>query len=143
MKRIKNLRTRGLGTYGIGRQASVEEAVREFLDKEVGALVVYDGEAMVGIFTKNDLVRCCSRNPAGIRDAEVGDYMKTDVFTVPVDADLDEVMKVMIDRGFRHVPVLEGSTVVGMVTAMDILLYERAHLGDQRDELLRYIHGSC
>ena len=142
VKRIKDLKTRGVGTHGIQQEASVEDAVREFLEKDISALVVYDAERMVGIFTKNDLVRCCSRHPDGIRGMKVRDHMKTDAFTTTVDADLDEVMKVMMDRGFRHVPVLEGSRVVGMVTSIDILVHQRAHLGEQSAELLRYIQGS-
>ena len=142
MKRIKDLKTRGVGTHGIQREASVEDAVREFFEKEVSALVVYDGEEMVGIFTKNDLVRCCSCHPDGTRGLKVGDHMETRVFTTTVDSDLDEVMKVMMDKGFRHVPVLEGNRVVGMVTSVDILVYQRTHLGAERDELLRYIQGS-
>ncbi len=142
MKRIKDLRTRKVGTHGIQREASVEDAVHELLDKEVGALVVYDGGKMVGIFTKNDLVTCCSCHPDGIRGLKVEDYMKTGLFTTTVDADLDDVMKVMIDNGFRHVPVLEGNRVVGMVTSIDILVHQRADLRGQRDELIRYIQGS-
>ncbi len=141
MKRIRDLKTRGVGTHGIQREASVEDAARDFLEKDVSALVVYDGEEMVGIFTKNDLVSC-SCHPDGIRSLKVSDYMETGLFTTTVDADLDDVIKVMIDKGFRHVPVLEGNRVVGMVTSIDILVYQRAHLGEQRDELLRYIQGS-
>ena len=141
MKRIKDLKTRGVGTHGIQREASVADAVREFLEKDVSALVVYDGEKMVGIFTKNDLVSCSS-HPDGIRKLKVGDHMETGVFTTTVDADLDDVMKVMLDEGFRHVPVLEDNRVIGMVTSIDILVHQRAHLGEQRDELLRYIQGS-
>jgi signal-transduction protein with cAMP-binding, CBS, and nucleotidyltransferase domain len=48
----------------------------------------------------------------------------------------------MMDRGFRHVPVLEDGRVVGMVTSIDILVHERARLGEQSAELLRYIQGS-
>ena len=141
MKRIKDLKTRGVGTHGIQREASVEDAVREFLEKDISALVVYDGEKMVGIFTKNDLVSC-SCHPDGIRGLKVGDYMETGVFTTTVDADLDDVMSIMRAEGFRHVPVLEDSRVVGMVTSIDILVHQRAHLGEQKDELLRYIQGS-
>ena len=49
MQRIKDLRTRGIGTYGIQADASVHDAVREFLDKDISALVVYDGSELVGI----------------------------------------------------------------------------------------------
>ena len=142
MKRIKDLRTRGIGTHGIQQESSVEDAVREFLVKDVSALVVYDGEKMVGIFTRNDLVRCCGDHPDGIRGLKVGDYMKTDVFTTTVDANLDDVMEIMLKKGFRQVPVLEGDKVVGMVTSIDILVHQKSHLGDERAALLRYIEGS-
>jgi CBS domain-containing protein len=142
VKRIKDLRTRGLGTHGIQQESSVEDAVREFLARDLSALVVYDGKRLVGIFTKNDLVRCVGDHPDGIRGIKVGDYMKTNLFTATVDANLDEVMEVMVEKGFRHVPVLEGDEVVGMVTSSDILIHQKSHLGGERDELVRYIQGS-
>ena len=142
MKRIKDLRTRGLGTHGIQKESSVEDAVRELLTLGVSALVVYDGEKLAGIFTKNDLVRCVADHPDGIRGFKVGDYMKTNVYTTTVDANLDKVMEVMVEKGFRHVPVLEGDAVVGMVTSSDILVHQKSHLGSERDELVRYIQGS-
>ncbi len=142
MKRIKDLRTRGLGTHGIQQESSVEDAVREFLATDASVLVVYDGKKLVGIFTKNDLVRCVGDHPDGIRGIKVGDYMQANLFTVTVDADLDEVMEVMVEKGFHHVPVLEGDEVVGMVTSSDILLQQKSHLGGERDELVRYIQGS-
>ncbi len=142
MKRIKDLRTRGIGTHGVRADASVGDAVREFLDKNVSALIVYDDHKMVGIFTKNDLVRACGASPNSVQDLKVAEYMKTDVFTTTVDANLDDVMTIMIEKGFRHVPVLEGDTVVGMVTSMDILMIQASELGYERDELMRYIRGS-
>lgn len=142
MKRIKDLRTRGLGTHGIQQESSVEDAVREFLATDVSALVVYNGKKLVSIFTKNDLVRCVGDHPDGIRGIKVSDYMKTNLFTATLDANLDDVMEVMVEKGFRHVPVLEGDEVVGMVTSIDILLHQKSHLGSERDELVRYIQGS-
>ena len=59
--------------------ASVEDAVSELLASDLGSLVVYDGKELVGIFTKNDLVRCVGDHPDGIRGIKVSDYMKTDV----------------------------------------------------------------
>lgn len=142
MERIKDLKTRGIGTYDVQADASIEDAVLEFLDKCISALIVYDGKKMVGIFTKNDLVRCCASNPDGIRGLKVADYMKTNVLTTTVDADLDEVMETMVEKGWRHMPVVEGKRVVGMVTAADILIHQKRDLGQERDELLRYIRGS-
>ena len=62
MRRVKDLlRSREATIQGIHQTASVHEAVVEFLDKKISSLVVYDGERLTGIFTKNDLVRCLSQ----------------------------------------------------------------------------------
>lgn len=144
VKRIKDLRTRAVGTHGIQRKATVEEAAHEFLDKDISALVVFDGEQLAGIFTKNDLVRCCARHPDGIRGRKVEDFMQKKVLTVPIHANLDEVIATMVEKGIRHVPVLDdGGRVVGMVTPIDILVHQKGHLSGERDELIRYIQGLC
>ena len=142
MKRIKDLRTRGVGTHRIQQGAPVEEAAGEFVAKNVSALVVYDGEKLAGIFTKNDLIGCVCGHPDGIRGLKVGDFMQANVFTTTVDANLDNVKKIMLEKGFHHVPVLDGDEVVGMVTLVDILVHQKSHLGSERDELMRYIQGS-
>jgi CBS domain-containing protein len=142
VKRIKDLRTRRLGTAGVQRESSVEDAVREFLATDLRALVVYDGKKLVGIFTRNDLVRCVGDHPDGIRSIKVSDYMKTNLFTATIDDNLDDVMEVMVEKGFHQVPVLEGDYVIGMVASSDILLHQKSHLGSERDELVRYIQGS-
>jgi CBS-domain-containing membrane protein len=74
VKRIKDLRTRAVGTQGIQQGATIEEAVHMSLDRDISALVVFDGERLSGIFTKNDLVRCCARDPQGVLDFEVEDH---------------------------------------------------------------------
>ncbi len=142
MKRIKDLKTRAVGTHGISRDASVADAVREFIAKDISALIVYDGERLAGIFTKNDLMRCCARHPGeDIRELKVADFMKKDVFTASIHSNLEEVIDVMVKKGFRHVPVLDGDRVVGMVTPIDILVHQKGHLAGEHEELVRYIQG--
>jgi len=120
----------------------VVDAVALFLDKKIGALAVYEGEQLTGIFTKNDLVRCCAGHPDGVRELQISEVMKTNLYTTVPDADLDDVMEVMVTRGFRHVPVLEGRRAVGMVTSQDILAHQNEILQVERKELLGYIQGS-
>ena len=139
MKRIKDLKTRRGGVHGISQDASIEQAVRKFLDTEVSSLVVYEGEKLVGIFTKNDLVRCCARHPDGIRDVRVAQYMKRKPHTASIHDNLDDVIEVMVAKGFRHVPVLEDGRAVGMVTPIDILEHQKGLLRGEREELVRYI----
>jgi len=142
VKRIKDLKTRCGGVHGISRGASVLESAHKFIEADVSALVVYDGEKFVGIFTKNDLVRCCGTHQEGIRGIKVEQFMKRNPYTADIHANLDDVIKVMIEKGFRHVPVLEEGRPVGMVTPIDILAYQKELLSGDRDQLMRYIHGS-
>ena len=108
----------------------------------MSALIVYDGEALVGIFTKNDLVRCCARHPEGLAGLKVADHMKRDLYTAQIDARLEDVIDRMVRGGFRHVPVLDGGRVVGMVTPIDILVHQKGALAGEHEELVRYIQGS-
>ena len=143
MRRVASLlRSRNVVIHGIEQTASVGDAVASFIEKKISALVVYEGEQLAGIFTKNDLVRCCAGHPDGVRKLQVSEAMKTDLYTTTPDADLDDVMEAMVKRGFRHVPVLDGGRTVGMVTQQDILAHQNEILGVEREELRRYIQGS-
>jgi len=128
VKRIKDLKSRAIGTLSISRDASIEDAVRELVEHDVSALVVYDGERLAGISD-------------GIGGLKVADYMKRDLYTAQVDSNLDEVVERMVEGGFRHIPVLDGDRVVGMVTPIDILVHQKGGLEGEREELVRYIQG--
>ncbi len=142
MKRITDLKTRRGGVQSVSQDASVEEAIRKFLDTDVSSLVVYDDEKLVGIFTKNDLVRCCAQHPEGIRKVKVAQYMKRNPYTASTHQNLDDVIEVMLAKGFRHVPILEHGRAVGIVTPIDILEHQKGLLRGEHEELVRYIRGS-
>ena len=143
MRRVMSLlQSRGVAIHGIRQTESVEDAVASFIDKKISALAVYDGDQLTGIFTKNDLVRCCAKHPDGVRKLRVSKVMKMNLYTTTPDADLDDVMEAMVKRGFRHVPVLDGGRAVGMVTSEDILAHQNEILQVEREELVRYIQGS-
>ena len=143
MRRVVSLmNSRDFVIHGIQQTQTVEDAVAMFLDKKISALVVNEGEQLTGIFTKNDLVRCCAEYPDGVRGLEISEVMKTGVETTTPDADLDDVMEKMEKQGFRHVPVVDGDRAVGMVTAQDILSRQNELLQVEREELRRYVQGS-
>ena len=143
MRRVASLlRTRDVGIHRIQQTQSVEDAVASFIDNQTDALAVYDGEQLAGIFTKNDLVRCCASHPEGVRTLEISEVMKTHLYTTTPDGDLDDVMEVMVTKGFRHVPVVEGGRAVGMVTSQDILTHQNEILQVEHEMLRRYVQGS-
>jgi len=142
VKRITDLKTRRGGVQSVSQDASVADAVRKFLDADVSSLVVYDDEKLVGIFTKNDLGRCCAQHPDGIRKVKVAQYMKRNPYTATTEQNLDDVIEMMVAKGFRHVPILEHGRAVGMVTPIDILEHQKGLLRGEHEELVRYIRGS-
>jgi len=143
MNRVSELiHTQGHEVHRIGKEASFTEAAREFLDKEVSALLVYDGTEVAGIFTKNDLVRsCCAQGPE-VGDRLVGSAMSTNLFSVPPDAEIEDVLAEMVRDNRHHVPVMDGGKAVGMLTPLDILLHQKDTMAFKNQELVRYITGS-
>ena len=98
------------------------DAAKVMLREGVGSLVVFsDGEA-VGILTERDLVRAVAED--GPRVAEVGDYMSRDTAFAMAEEDCLAAAERMLSMGVRHLPVLEGGKVVGMVSARDLLALE-------------------
>ncbi|MBW2373305.1 MAG: CBS domain-containing protein, partial [Deltaproteobacteria bacterium] len=72
---------------------------------------------------------------------QVADNMKRDLYTAQVASNLDVMVERMVEGGFRHIPVLDGDRVVGMVTPIDILVHQKGGLEGEREELVRYIQG--
>ena len=136
------IRTKGHQVHGIQKDTPLSGAARAFMEKQVSSFLVYDGDKLVGIFTKNDLIRCCSLHRPELGDPPVSATMTTDLFAVPSSADLEDVFKETMRRGLHHVPVIDGDKAVGMLTPIDILIHQKSAASFENQELLRYISGS-
>jgi CBS domain-containing protein len=125
--------------FAIGPDAPVLDAVREMAGKHIGALLVMDAGALVGIVSERDYARKVVLQGRSSRDTPVRDIMTTDVVTVrPVDT-TDYCMQVMTERRIRHLPVVEDDAVIGVVSIGDLV---KAVIEDQQLELAqlqRYI----
>jgi CBS domain-containing protein len=96
------------------------EAARAMRRREVGAAVVYDGGSLVGIFTERDLLRAIadSRHPDV---GQVHSYMTSDPVTLPPDHSPSQAAQIMSERRFRHIPVMDGDELVGIVSIRDLM----------------------
>lgn len=143
MKKVSDLiRHKGHQVHRIQTNTAVADTARAFLDCGVSSFLVCDGEDVVGIFTKNDLIRRSVADPDGFGQRPVAESMSTDLLTSTPEADLDDVFEEMVRRGVRHVPVLDGKLAVGMITPIDVLLYQKHVIDFENQELMRYINGS-
>jgi CBS domain-containing protein len=99
---------------------SVQLAIQRMMEEGIGAVTVCEGPRLVGIFTERDVLRLAAEGPdfAGV---SVGDVMTTRVVTVSPDVGVLAAARLMSDRRVRHLPVVEGENVLGMVGIRDVL----------------------
>jgi CBS domain-containing protein len=134
------LRQKGGLVVSVQPDQTVSELLDLLADHGVGALIVStDGNAVEGIVSERDVVRKLQRHGAELLGVPVRDIMTATVHTCPPDTDLDDLMKVMTDGRFRHVPVVEGGRLVGIVSIGDVVKNRIGELQHERDQLEAYI----
>jgi CBS domain-containing protein len=95
------------------------EVAARMVDRQVGAVLVLERDRLAGILTERDVLRAVAR---GIRDdAVVRDWMTTDPETIAPDETVEQAATLMMHGGFRHLPVVEGSEIVGILSIRDLM----------------------
>src|SRR4051812_47209564 len=115
------LRYKGTVVHGIAPEARVVTAVERMCEAHIGALLVESARIPLGIFTERDLMRrviLAQRDPA---KTQVVDVMSTDVVCIEPDVEVREAMALMTDRRCRHLPVVDGGAVIGMLSIGDLV----------------------
>lgn len=142
MKLVKHLLdSKGHDVLSIGPGDSVLDAIKLMAEKGVGALVVMDGDALAGIVTERDYARKVILKGRSSRETPVKDIMTPDVLTTSADQTVDICMNLMTDHRIRHLPVVDGDRVTGLVSIGDLV---KAKIADQKEEIERlaqYITG--
>lgn len=107
---------------------SLAEAAARMWNAQTGSLLVMEGDHLVGIVTERDLLRTVA-NGQDPRQVPLKDVMRTDVITVGPQTKLKEAAKIMTTKWIRHLPVVEGSRVVGIISQRDLagVLAEALH----------------
>jgi len=127
------------GVYAIGPEAPVIDAIRLMAEKRIGALLVLDAGAMRGILSERDYARKVVLQGRSSRETPVREIMTAEVVSVRLDDTVQQCMALVTERRIRHLPVLEGGHVVGVVSIGDLV---KAVIEDQQvelDQLQRYI----
>ena len=119
---------------------SIPEIAQVLKSKKIGAAVVIDdADNVIGIISERDLVHGLARHGARLLDMQVGDLMTRDVVTCRTDLDIDGVMKEMTDSRIRHLPVVEGGRLAGIISIGDVVKHRLDELEDEANQLKRYI----
>lgn len=115
---------------------SVMQALSVMTEKNVGALVVMDGETLAGIFSERDFARKQILYGNASATSTVSQLMTAQVITAKPSNTLDECMAIMTERRFRHMPVVDGNKVIGVISATD-LIRESISAQDLAAEMMR------
>jgi CBS domain-containing protein len=106
--------------FMIERDATIAEVADSMLRRRVGSAVVMDGSWVSGIFTERDVLRAAASGE-DLTAIRVADWMTSDPVTVEGGVDADDAAETMMAKGFRHLPVVEGQTLLGIVSLRDVL----------------------
>jgi CBS domain-containing protein len=132
---------KGHEVHGVAAGASVIDAIRSMADNHVGALLVMEGGRLAGIVSERDYARKVVLQGRSSATTAVREIMSAPVVTAAPDDTVDHAMRLMTDRRIRHLPVLQGEKVVGVVSIGDLV---RSIIDAQRstiEALQSYIQG--
>ena len=127
--------------FSVGPEAPVLEAIRAMAEHHVGALLVMSGEVLAGIVSERDYARKVILLGRSSADTPVRDIMTFPVITVSPDDTVQTCMQLMTDKRVRHLPVIDGGRVVGMVSIGDLVKAVIAEQRAQIEQLEHYIHS--
>ena len=142
MKTVRQLlQAKGKQVFAIGPEARVIEALKLMAEKEVGALVVMEGGVLVGVLSERDYARKVILLGKSSHDIPVREIMTAKVITVQPRYTVDECLALMTDKRIRHLPVLDGERLCGIVSIGDLVKEIIAEQQQTIQQLEAYIHA--
>jgi CBS domain-containing protein len=140
MNTVKDLLDdKGYQLFSLTPGDTVYDAIALMAERSVGALLVLEGRKLVGILSERDYARKVILQGRRSQDTPVSDIMTTEVVCVSRDRTVEQCMSLMTDKRIRHLPVVEGGEVIGIISIGDVVravILEKQHLIEQ---LERYI----
>jgi CBS domain-containing protein len=142
MKLVKHLLdTKGGDVISITPEASVFDAIKLMADRAVGSLLVMQGEELIGIVTERDYARKVILLGRSSETTMVEKIMSTEIIAASVEQTVQECMSLMTEKRIRHLPVVAGDRVIGLISIGDLV---QAIISDQQqaiEQLENYISG--
>jgi CBS domain-containing protein len=135
------LRRKERKVLSISPDASVYDAIALMAENSIGALLVVADSRLVGILSERDYARKVVLQSRSSKDTRVVDIMTSPVVTVSPNHTVEECMRLMTDRRIRHLPVVEGAAIVGIVSIGDLVRSMLTVQGEIIQHLQQYING--
>ncbi|TKD51852.1 CBS domain-containing protein [Sphingomonas baiyangensis] len=123
----------------IAGDARATEAIALLAEKRIGALPVLDGERVVGVFSERDVLYCLASEGAAVLNRGVRELMTSPAVTVTRDQSVLGALALMTQRRIRHLPVVEGDRLVGLVSIGDLVKYRIDRIEAEAEAMRSYI----
>jgi CBS domain-containing protein len=140
MSQVKHLlESKGSMIFSIAPDAPVLEAIKHMAEHRVGALLVMRGEKLVGVLSERDYARKVILQGRSSAQTAVSDIMSSEPITVSPDTDVFDCMRLCTDSRIRHLPVVQGDKVIGVISIGDLVKAVIDAQAEQIEHLQRYI----
>ena len=137
MRLYNILREKGQRVHTIEPGKTVKEAVDTLVEHNIGALLVVENDKPAGIISERDILRLCSKNPDALHSSTIAEIMTKDLIVGKIDDEIEGTMAVLTEAHIRHLPVMDGERIVGLISIGDLVksqMHERTativHLRD-------------
>lgn len=138
MKQVRQL-IEGRSVFSTSPDANVLDVARTMTEKNIGAMPVIQNNRLVGIFSERDLMTRVVSRELSPSTTKISDVMSSDVASVTPDEQLLECIDRMQKNGYRHLPVMDGDDIVGMISLRDLLDCDRQDLRHEKEILAELV----
>lgn len=136
------LQNKGAEVLTIEASMSVRDAVALLAERKIGALPVVSGDAVAGIMSERDVIYCLRTDGAAVLDWPVEKIMTSPAITVDRSEQVLSALSLMTKRRIRHLPVVEGGRIIGIVSIGDLVKYRMDKIEREAADLLNYIQNA-
>ena len=123
----------------VGRDTPVREAVALLSSRKIGAVPVTEGDQVIGIMSERDVMYCLARDGAAVLDSTVGEIMTSPALTVEPNEGVLSALSLMSNRRIRHLPVVDGGRLVGIVSIGDLVKHRLDQIQSEAEAMRTYI----
>ncbi len=135
------LHHKGGAVWSIAPEATVYEAIKLMADKNIGSLLVMSGGKLVGIFTERDYTRKIALQGKTSRETKVWEIIPKNVISVTPEDSVEDCMRLMTDNRVRHLPVVSGDQVMGIISIGDLVNWIISTQNAAIEQMEQYIAG--
>ncbi|CAN5273569.1 CBS domain-containing protein [soil metagenome] len=136
------LQSKGGDVTSIARTATVADAVKLLAARRIGAVPVFDGDSVVGIFSERDVIHALDTHGAAALDGSIGDVMTAPAITVSRGETALGALSLMTRRRIRHLPVVEQGRIVGFISIGDLVKYRIDRIEADAEAMRSYIQSA-